>query len=160
MVNRLKNVGLILTLLTSVSVFGQAASDVSGTSTNVGSFQFAPNYNIASNSFTMPNYRSGSSSFHGHGSMALVENFMGQLNLRMPPTNYRFVSAGGVNFQAGLLMNSRQPKLGASFSMPRGFNFSAGYGLNGTNLMKPGMAMGRNPGIQFSASYRLFKRGK
>jgi hypothetical protein len=130
-------------------------------STNVGPFEFAPNYNQGNNTFNLPSYRSNASSFRGGGSMALVENFMRQLNLKMPRTGYRFVSANGMNFQAGLLINSRQPKLGASFSMPHGLNFSAGYGLNGTNFMRPGnMLMGRNPGIQFSASYRLFNKRK
>jgi hypothetical protein len=156
-----KNIGLILTcLLFSICSFGQIIKDGdTNGSTNVGSFVLTSNQ--SNNTFTLPSYRNSKSSFQGNNSIALVENFMRQLNLKMPPTGYRFVSASGINFQAGLLMNSRQPKIGASFSMPRGFNFSAGYGVNGSNLMKPGsMSLGRNPGIQFSASYRLFKKSK
>jgi hypothetical protein len=161
MANRLKAAGLILgCLLFSASTFSQVTNGENANLSNVGSFDLAPNYN-RSNSFILPSYRGNASSFRGGNSMAIVETFMRQLNLRMPPTGYRFVSASGINFQAGLLMNSRQPKLGASFSMPRGFNFSAGYGINSSNLMKPGsMSMGRSPGLQFSASYRLFKRNK
>jgi hypothetical protein len=159
----LNKVGLISAcLLLSISVFGQVASDVTRTgSTNTESPVYVPNFNQGNPSFQPLSFRSNASgifSFHGNSSMMLFETFMRQMNLKMPSTNYRFVSAKGMNFQAGLMMNSRQPKLGASFSMPRGLSFSAGYGLGSSNLMRPGsMSIGRSPGVQFSASYRLFK---
>ena len=75
------------------------------------------------------------------------------------PTRFRYTLANGINFQAGLLMNSRQPKLGATMALPRGLNISAGYGASMPTFGRQGFsAMGRNPGIQISASYRIFKR--
>lgn len=75
------------------------------------------------------------------------------------PTQVRFRMASGVSFQAGLLMNSRQPKIGATFSTPRGFNFSAGLGANMPSFGRQGFNyVGRTPGIQVSASYRIFRR--
>ena len=75
------------------------------------------------------------------------------------PTRLHYTISNGINFQAGLLLNSRQPKLGATVSMPRGLNISAGYGANMPGLGRQGFSsMGRNPGVQISASYRIFRR--
>ncbi len=72
------------------------------------------------------------------------------------PTRFRYTRKG-VNFQAGLLTNSRQPKIGAGISLPRGFNFTAGYGMSTNGFNKFGYSpSGRNQGIQITAGYRLF----
>lgn len=87
--------------------------------------------------------------------LALLSN---KFNFNVP-THWRYTMASGINFQAGLIMNSKQPKLGATISLPRGLNISAGYGASMPGLGRQGFStMGRNPGIQVSASYRIFKR--
>jgi len=76
------------------------------------------------------------------------------------PTRYRY-RVMGVDFQAGLLSNARQPKIGAGFSLPSGFNFFAGYGvgLNMNNFSRMNTSsFSKNQGIQISAGYRLFRK--
>jgi hypothetical protein len=87
--------------------------------------------------------------------MGMVEMFTNRLGLKLPRFGYDGIK--GMNFQAGLITNSRQPKIGASLSMTHGFNISAGYGINSVN--KFGYApTTRNQGIQISAGYRLFRK--
>jgi hypothetical protein len=97
----------------------------------------------------------GNSLANPGGVLDLLSN---KFNINVP-VKYRY-NVKGVDFHAGLLTNSRQPRLGAGFSSPSGFNFSAGYGIGMPNLNRLGYSPlnSKSQGIQFTAGYRLFGR--
>ncbi len=127
-----------------------------------------PNFNFTNYSFplsppSLGMLAVGSYSIHNSqgnsfgSSGAVLDMLSNKLGVKIP-TRYRY-RVKGVAFQAGLLSNARQPKLGAGFSLPRGFNFSAGYGVgvNMNNFSKMGYSpFSKNQGIQITAGYRLF----
>ncbi len=87
----------------------------------------APNLTYNNASFATNGLHSAhtrGSSLNASGVFDMLSN---KFNINVP-TKYRY-KVKGVDFQAGLLTNSRQPKLGAGFSSRNGFNFSAGYGI-------------------------------
>jgi len=79
------------------------------------------------------------------------------------PVQFRYQIFNGVNLQAGSqlgssMVGSRQAKVGASFHLANGVNFTAGYGAGLNNFNKLGYGTGtRNQGLQITAGYRLFK---
>ena len=124
------------------------------------------NFNLSSNSFLIsPSIDLQPASFYSGqnrrsnslgGSRAVMDVLASKFGLKLP-TRYHY-NLMGVDFQAGILTNSRQPKLGAGFSTG-GFNFSAGYGVgvNMNNLSRMGASpFSKNQGIQFTAGFRLF----
>ena len=127
--------------------------------------------NLVFNNASVPNaaYEIQPAGIHsmraGHGSTfaspgGMIDLITNKFGIKMP-TRFHY-TAKGINFQAGLLTNSRQPKIGAGLSFPKGLNISAGYGvgINGLNgLSKFGSSpMSKNQGIQITAGYRLFGR--
>ena len=152
--------GLIFFSLTGICQGG--VTDANGMGTN-------PNFNFTSSSFsTIPSlgtFPTGLYSMHNrHGnsfgnSGAVLDILSNKFGVRIP-TRYRY-QVNGVDFQAGLLSNTRQPKLGAGFSLTSGFNFSAGYGvgMNMNNFSRMGASsFSKNQGIQITAGYRLFRK--
>jgi hypothetical protein len=137
----------------------QTNSDVGAYNTNLLSL---PQLNFAYNPTAASSIGSYSGHSRGHSmnSDAVLNMLSNKFNINVP-TKYRY-KVKGVDFQAGLLTNSRQPKLGAGLSSPSGFSFSAGYGvgINSFNRVGYSPINAKSSGIQFTAGYRLFGKRK
>jgi len=132
-------------------VNGNYVNSIPGFAVNNTPLSFNTKYGAQSAGFTSFQHGGRGNPLANPGGM--VELFANRLGLKLP--RFRYDRIKGMSFQAGLITNSRQPKLGASMSMPRGFNISAGYGINSMN--KFGYApVTKNQGIQITAGYRLF----
>jgi hypothetical protein len=160
----LKKKAILFSFLISNAVAGfcqltSTATNSVNNSNLTGITDYKLNFTINNTAFTP----AGLHSVHGRGnslmnSGSVFDMLSNRFNI-MVPVRYHY-AVKGIDFQAGLLTNSRQPRLGAGFSSPSGFNFSAGYGVGMPNVNKLGYSPlnSKSQGIQFTAGYRLFGR--
>lgn len=120
---------------------------------------YKPSFTFANSAFAPAGLHSGHNTGSAHlNSGNALDMLSNKFNIKVP-VKYNY-TIKGLDFQAGLLTNSRQPKLGAGFSSRNGINFSAGYGVGMTSFNRLGSSPinSKSSGIQFTAGYRLFGR--